>query len=190
MATAGGAARKICEDCDVFAFASDQEVLIQTRAPAGVFWLLDLQTREQVRLVAGDAADPRISWNQRWMAFIESDAIHVAPFGRRELKPEQGQTIARRDSNADRATGWSPDSTVLYLLLERDGFRCLYGVKIDPQSGRPQGDVFPVHHFHNARWRWGSTSRASAVVTGLVISGQYEWSGNIWMTSLVKSTRR
>src|SRR5688572_28670810 len=83
-------------------------------------------------------------------------------------------------------TGWSPDNTVLYLLLDRDGFRCLYAVRIDPQSGRAQGDVFPVYHFHSARWRWGSTTRASAVVTGLFISGQRERSGNVWMTNLIR----
>ena len=94
--------------------------------------------------------------------------------------------ITKRINNADRATGWSPNSTILYLLLERDAFRCLYAVRIDPQSGHPQGDVFPVYHFHSARWRWGSTTRASAVVTGLFISGQYELSGNVWMTNLIK----
>ena len=179
----GGAPRKICDTCQVIGFPDDQHVLIETY-PGGV-WLLDVETRARVNVVTGTDADVRVSWNQQWIALIQNDSISVAPFTPGNPMKEQGLVpIAKRLTNADRATGWSPDDTILYLLLERDGFRCLYAIRIDPQTGRPNGDVFPVNHFHNARWRWGSTSRASAVVTGLFISGQYEIGGNVWMTTL------
>ena len=45
-------------------------------------------------------------------------------------------------------------------------------------------DVFPVHHFHDAKFRWGSTTFASAVVNGLFVTNQFELSGNVWMTTL------
>ena len=84
----------------------------------------------------------------------------------------------------ERACGWSPDGRLLYVLLQRDGFRCLYAIRIDDVSGRPVGDLFPVYHFHRASLQWGSTSFASAVVKGLFVADQYEYTSNIWVTGV------
>ena len=37
---------------------------------------------------------------------------------------------------------WSPDGNLLYFLSERDGFRCIWGQKLDPASKRPLGAPF------------------------------------------------
>jgi len=70
------------------------------------------------------------------------------------------------------------------MLLERDGFRCLYALRIDPTAGRPIGEPFPVYHFHHAFQQWGSTGLGSAVVNGLFLSYLFEFSGNVWMTTI------
>src|SRR5687767_14991434 len=44
------------------------------------------------------------------------------------------------------STGLSPDGGLLYLLLERDGFRCFYAKPIDPSTGKSRGEPFLVMH--------------------------------------------
>ena len=78
----------------------------------------------------------------------------------------------------------SPDGRLLYVLLERDGFRCLYAMKIDPGTGRPLGEPFVVAHFHDASRRWGSTGLGSAVASNLFVANLTEEKSNIWMTSV------
>jgi len=182
--TRGGAPQKVCDQCEIAGFTDDRHVLIE--AKQNNTWLLDVKTLNRAEVAAVTNNDIRVSWDQRWISFIKDDAINVAPFtpGRPLEDAKEVAVIVKRSTNAERGTGWSPDNRILYLLLEGDGHRCLYAVRIDPESGRPQGNVFAVHHFHSGRWRWGSTSRASAVVTGLFISGQYELTGNVWMTTL------
>jgi hypothetical protein len=102
--------------------------------------------------------------------------------------PEEREwiTILPNSDDYGRVTGWSPDSRLLYLLLDHDGFAfCLYAVRINPVTGRTEGSVFPVYHFHNPKLRWGSTGFASAVVTGLFVADQQEYTGDIWLTDLL-----
>jgi hypothetical protein len=53
-------------------------------------------------------------------------------------------------TGAGRTAGLSPDGSLLYALLETDGFRCLYGLRLDPQTGQPRGSPFLIAHFHDA----------------------------------------
>ena len=68
----------------------------------------------------------------------------------------------------------------------RDGFRCLYGIRLNPTTGLPTGagEPFPVAHFHDATRRWGSTGMGSAVARGVFLADLFETSGNVWMTTL------
>ena len=70
------------------------------------------------------------------------------------------------------------------LVLERDGFRCLYAMKLDVATGRPRGQPFVVAHFHDASRQWGSTGMGSAVAEGVFVADLFETTGNIWMTML------
>jgi hypothetical protein len=84
----------------------------------------------------------------------------------------------------ERTAGMSPDGGVLYLLLERDGFRCLWALKVDPETGAARGEPFVVAHLHDASLVWGSTGMGSAVARGLFLADLFETTGNLWMTTL------
>jgi hypothetical protein len=86
----------------------------------------------------------------------------------------------------ERTAGISPDGGLLYVLLESDGFRCVYGLRLDRRTGQPQGEPFAVVHVHNATWRWGSTGYGSAVGAGLFVADLFESRGNIWMSQLAR----
>jgi hypothetical protein len=70
-----------------------------------------------------------------------------------------------------------PDGRLLYLLPVRDGFRFLYAVRLDPETGRRSGEPLLVHHFPEASRRWRSTGFGNAVVTGMFPAELYETSG-------------
>jgi hypothetical protein len=118
---------------------------------------------------------------------MDGHAIVVVPFHPDRPATEDEWQILPVHQSSERAAGWSPDGRLLYVLLERDGFRCLYAVQVDLASGAFRGDPFPVHHFHDAHLRSGSTGFGSAVVQGLFLSNHQVLSGNIWMTALQRN---
>jgi len=76
---------------------------------------------------------------------------------------------------------------LLYLLLDRDGFRDLYAQRIDPTRGRPIGEPFVVQHLHDPRRRWGSTPIGTAIVSNAFVFSQIEMIGSIWLLDRVRS---
>ena len=70
------------------------------------------------------------------------------------------------------------------MLLERDGFRCLWALRVDPATGVKLSEPFVVAHFHDASLVWGSTGLGSAVARGMFLADLFETTGNLWMTTL------
>jgi hypothetical protein len=109
------------------------------------------------------------------------DQTYVAPFlGAKVIREEDWRAVFTTARSEERICGWSPDSRLLYFLLERDGFRCLYALRLDPRTGLAEGDMFEVQHFHDPSREWGSTGYSSAVVNGLFLFNQVGLTGNIW----------
>ena len=183
----GGAPRQVCDDCVPFGWLGDDDGLIVLSGRPAHVELLEVGTGRRSAVVVStvDVVRPTLAPGERWIAFNTRDRIWVAAFdpGHPPAEREWG-AVAPVVQPGDRPCGWSPDGTLLYLLLVRDGFRCLYAVRIDTATGRPRGEVFPVYHFHDARMAWGSTGFGSAVVQGLFLADQVEYTGNIWSTSL------
>ena len=122
-----------------------------------------------------------MSPDERWVAFGYRGRTYVAPFaGPHRIDTSEWQPLLETHSG-ERVCGWSPDSRLLYYLLERDGYRCLYALRLDTR-GNPVGDVFAVYHVHVGSRERGSTGFSSAVVNGLFLSVQPGWdSRNIWL---------
>jgi tRNA A-37 threonylcarbamoyl transferase component Bud32 len=183
----GGAPRQVCEDCAPFGWLENDKALITLSGSPARIGLVEVGTgrRSDVVVSGKDVLRPAVAPGERWIAFNTRDGIWVAAFhpGHPPATSEW-IPVAPVVQPGDRACGWSPDGTLLYLLLVRDGFRCLYAVRIDTATGRPRGEVFPVYHFHDARTQWGSTGYGSAVVNGLFLAYLVQYSGNIWSTSL------
>ena len=133
---------------------------------------------------------PLLSPNERWLVFntdfTTDRRVFVAPLYDDRATPESEWTTIHSSGAAERSAGLSPDGRLLYLLLESDGFRCLYAMRLDPETGRQAGEPFLVHHFHEASRYWGSTGFGSATVTGMFLADLYEMTGNIWMTTVTR----
>jgi hypothetical protein len=125
-------------------------------------------------------ARPLVSPDERWLAFGSRGRTYIAPFsGAHRIESREWRPLLETHAG-ERICGWSPDSHLLYFLLERDGYRCLYALRLDVR-GQPAGDVFVVHHVHEGSREWGSTGFSSAVVNGLFLFNQVGMAGNIWL---------
>jgi len=77
--------------------------------------------------------------------------IFVVPFIPGHPPPDNLWIPIDEPTTTGRPAGWSLDGSVLYLLLDADGFRCLWGQRVDQTSGRPLGGPSPARHFHGSR---------------------------------------
>lgn len=195
----GGSPRKVCDDCQLYQWLRSKAAIVALRRTPDRVVAVDVNTLAEVTLLDapgqddGSTADmrrpvggrfgrPLVSPDERFIAFITGGKTWVAPFsGSRPIAPVDWQAVHTLTRGGDRTCGWSPDGRLLYFLLENDGFRCLYALRIDPRTGRAAGEMTVVAHFHDASREWGSTGYSSAVVNGLFVFNQVESSGNLWM---------
>jgi hypothetical protein len=147
---------------------------------------LDVATGNSTLLLEGAEAMDRVSFgpNGRWMTFNVTQHVYLAPVHPDRASSKDEWTSIVSTTGAGRTAGLSPDGSLLYVLLETDGFRCLYGVRLDPKTGQSRGSPFLIAHFHDAARHWGSTGLGSAAVKGLFVAELYETTSNIWMASL------
>lgn len=184
--TSGGVPRKICDSCEVHGFLADNQRLLIALDDGHAIQMIDLRTgavRDLVVVSDGGRLDrPHASPDDRWLAFRRQRGVAGSTFVVR-LTPERpivADRLAAIDepTTTGRPAGWSLDSTLLYLLLDTDGFRCIWGQRIDPQTGALVGKPFAVRHFHTTLGM--STSFANAVTTGGFIYEAADLTANLW----------
>ena len=78
---------------------------------------------------------------------------------------------------------FSRDGKILYFNSERDGFTCLWAVRLDPATGKPVGDPFSVKHFHGSPrgYFWYPTF---CVGPDRIIISLEQLQSDLWMTQL------
>jgi eukaryotic-like serine/threonine-protein kinase len=191
--TAGGVPRQICEPCvgAIWGWTSDSRHVI-ANAPG------------EPRLVAIDAADgtvsrlaesasgrlwhPRPSPDGRWLAFIDwldADRTRqvIAPFSPGSPPDESAWIHLTDGESVDEENAWSADGRTLYFVSERDGFRCVYALPLDPETGRALGEPVGLLHMHGARRSIVDTAARPARIDvggGRLVFAVREVDGNIW----------
>jgi len=127
-----------------------------------------------------------------WIAFqarqVDNDSsrtIYVTPFRDGNVGGPDTWIAVTDGTQMDREAKWAPDGLLLYFLSERDGFRCIWGQRLDRKTRHPEGAAFPVYHFHHSQQSLtslGSPGKVglSATKGGLLFS-MSEMTGNIWM---------
>jgi hypothetical protein len=68
---------------------------------------------------------------------------------------------------------------VLYLLLDTDSFRCLWGQRIDPGTGALVGPLFAIRHFHTTVGM--STGFGNPITAEGFLYEAADTSANLWM---------
>jgi hypothetical protein len=191
-----GVPDKICTGCGgPYDLSPDfRKILSFFRSPDGPFSLRLLDaTSGQPTIIAQHPKDAlsgtRISPDGQWVSFVETLAptrrrIFVVPLTGKLPVPESEWIPITNGQGLDREPRWSPDGNLLYLLSERDGFRCLWAQPLDPTTKRPVGAPFTVQHFHRTRFsiRYQNTGTVGlGVARDKIVFAMGETTGNIWM---------
>jgi len=184
----GGVPAKLCERCGIYGFLSDSRRAVVTAADRGIA-VIDVVTKASVTLVtdAGSRIDrPSVSPDDRWLAFRRTvDTTAKVYVGRaRGGGSMASATVIDEPTATGRPCGWSPDSGTLYLLLDTDGWRCVWAQQIDKATGRPIGKPYVVRHFHELGLYGGlSTSLANAVTEQGLLYETLTARSSVWRLS-------
>jgi serine/threonine protein kinase/Tol biopolymer transport system component len=191
--TSGGVPRRVCELCQIAGWTRDNRQVIIGERDLPALVRVDIASGAHLPLVIGTKQAPNrpmFGPAGGWVVFNVAGEAYVAPVhsDRPTVQSEWMKAYEGSPSaTAERAAGLSPDGRLLYVLLERDSFRCLYAIRLDPKTGRPQGMPFLVQHYHDATKQWGSTGMGSAVARGMFVADLFDTSGNIWLTAVRRS---
>jgi len=151
--------------------------------------VVDVQSGAMSDVVVSDIAGrPMPTRDGRWLAISGNNRARIAPLAPgMVVTAESGETFDLGGGAIidGRHAGWSPDGRLLYLLLGLDGFRCLYALRFDPERGKPVGEPFAIHHFHDAKGGVSSTSEGTAIVDRAFVYNAYETTGSIWLMDAV-----
>jgi eukaryotic-like serine/threonine-protein kinase len=177
--SAGGTPEMVCQGCgEATAWTSDGKRIIGNSVD-GQAGVLNLVSRHKTALLATRhwIWTGVFSPDNRWLTF--GDATSQPP--RLYAAPFQGESpIAESAWIAVETMGaWSPDGKLLYDILDRDGFLCIWAQRFDPGTMQPVGAPFAVFHSpHNVR-----ISLAKTLVIGRdkMLFDMGERTGNIWM---------
>jgi Tol biopolymer transport system component len=185
VSASGGTAKQICAPCALFSwFADSRRIVAASReGMVSAIDVVDGKSWDLLMVSGGGVGRPGISPDGRWLSFEARGKVWLAPVRLGNPPPDSEWVPVHDigDNTAERACGWSPDSRLLYLLLERDGFRDLYAQRVDATRGTPQGDPFVVQHLHDPRRQWGSTPIGTAIVPNAFVFSQTEMTGSIWL---------
>jgi len=192
----GGEAERACQDCGTpNGWSHDGRKILYELLAARAIVLVDAVSGEKTEILKHSKyglSRGRLSPDDRWISFhsITPSArrIFVAPFHGAAAIPER-EWIPITDGQAmDRYASWSPDGNLLYFLSERDGFRCIWGQRLEPATKHPSEAAFPILHFHTSRRSLMTIGDPvlmgfSVAINKLVFS-MTEQTGNIWMKNL------
>jgi Tol biopolymer transport system component len=177
---AGGVPRPACDGCTMWGFMPDSRraIVSDTRSIRAV----GDDGASQTLVTSPSRIDrPSVSPDGRAIAFRTSQGAvvktFVAPILPSGAVPAQKWMQIDEPTTTGRPCGWSPDSSTLYLLLDADGYRDLWGQKVDA-SGRATGKPFVVRHLHHTTGV--STSFGNAITPQGFLYESTRVTGNLW----------
>jgi eukaryotic-like serine/threonine-protein kinase len=194
--TRGGAPRKICGNCGLpTGWSRDGRWLLfepGARIPGiGLLNVASGSAREIAVHATYKLHGARFSPDARWVAFH----AETGPYTRRIYVARlQGETLGDDSqwipitggTDVDIAPAWSPNGNLLYFISERDGFRCIWAQRLDPDNRMPVDPPFAVQHFHTGARALLTNFRANPSQIGLsasergIVYSLEELRGNIW----------
>jgi hypothetical protein len=179
--TSRGVPKEVCGSCMVTGFLSDSRRLLTYSRD--VIRLQDVVSGASLDVISGGESGvnrPHPSPDDRWLAFRSGVKSFVAPLKPGTPPSREAWLPIDEPTTSGRPAGWSVDGHTVYLLLDTDGFRCLWGQRFDPK-GRLEGTPVPIRHFHGADWAAAlSTSFGIAVTREGFLYSTMRSRGNIW----------
>ena len=133
---------------------------------------------------------PDLFLDGQWVAFQDRatladrrEQLFVAPMSDgAPVEPERWIPITEL-KYFDANPIFSRDGKILYFTSDRDGFTCLWAVRLNPATKKPVADPYPVKHFHgNLRhYRWYPQM---GIGPDRIIVALEQIQSDLWMTQL------
>jgi Tol biopolymer transport system component/tRNA A-37 threonylcarbamoyl transferase component Bud32 len=202
ISTAGGQARLVCRACgQPKGFSSDGTHLLTQEgyraSGRGKIALVEIATGKMTVVLD----DPQhtlwnafYSWDDKWMVFLMQ--IQTGVTYRVYITPVENLVPAGPDRWIQLTSGehhddkpqFSPDGNTMYFTSNRDGFICMWALRLDPKTKHPVGDPFPVQHFHGSQRIYAGISNPAdielSVANDKILTCLDEFHSDIWMTEL------
>lgn len=195
---AGGAIETVCTRCGSLTGVSpDGGRMLMEPAEDEHLMMFDAAAGKLIKLA--DRGDPHLmlsggqfSPDGQWVAFsathnqTQTSGVYVIPVSGPLPVPKDQWIRVAGDNDLSRDPVFAPAGPFLYYTSEADGFRCVWARRLHPVTLRPEGEPFPVNHFHTTRLA-PRTRASSANIIGLSGGGRHlmfaltETTGNIWL---------
>ena len=102
--------------------------------------------------------NPYYSWDDKWVGFVmeigadqQHYRIYVTPAENFvPAGPDRWIQLTSGEYHDDKEQ-FSPDGNTMYFTSNRDGFTCMWALRLDPKTERPQGAPFAIQHFHGSQ---------------------------------------
>ena len=183
---AGGVPTRICSSCEVWGFFSDSRRILILDESRTRLRALDLESGDSRVILKSETLIGRthLSPDDRHIAFNFQQGEWLAPINPNRPTPQSEWRKIDQQTVGPRACGWSMDSQIAYLLLDTDGFRCLWGQRVDPKTTELIGKPFAVRHFHHTVTQEFSTTYGNAISTKGFLYGGGVLKANLWRLTL------
>jgi eukaryotic-like serine/threonine-protein kinase len=139
--------------------------------------------------------NPYYSWDDKWMGFlmqIGDDGEHFRIY----ITPVENLVPAGPDRWIQLTTGeyhddhqqFSPDGNTVYFTSNRDGFTCVWALRLDPKTKGPLGPPFQIQHFHGSQRIYRGISEPGHMEVNVakdkIVTDLDEFHSDIWMIEL------
>ncbi len=189
----------LCDQCGVPTDVSfDGKVILLESAVDQAPMLMEWRNRKSLPLFdikesQGYTYASAFSHDGKWVSYHIDEGNHdVRTIFAIPIRPNSAQLRAEDripitdGSSMDRESIWSANDDTIFFLSDRDGFRCIWGQRLDVSTKRPVGKAYAVHHFHRIS---RSLSNVPGTVATVGLSARAnelffslgEVIGNVWM---------
>jgi Tol biopolymer transport system component len=189
-----GATTRVCDQCGApIAWTPAGGIIYQALNPIATFALFQEGER---RMLFTATPHPiyagHLSQDGRWFVFKgdlddHRTRVFATPFAPDILPIDSGSWIEITEGESwDDIPRFSPDNRIIYYSSDRDGFRCIWARRFDPEAQRPVGEAFPMRHFHGMDLSLSGLSLNEfelSVGPDQLVFPLLKQSGNVWMLS-------
>ena len=203
ISTAGGSTRLVCRACGTpGGFSAGGARLLTQKGFMGPGFdqiaLVDVTTGKVTEVLSNSQRhlwNPYYSWDDKWMEFTmqidgvgEHFRIYVTPV--ENFVPAGADRWIQLTSGEykDDQSQFSPDGNTIYFTSNRDGYTCVWALRLDPKTKRPLGAPFPIQHFHGSQRLYSGISLSNSMVVSVardkIVTNLDEYHSDIWMMEL------
>jgi eukaryotic-like serine/threonine-protein kinase len=200
IGTGGGTPERICEDCgQLRSWSPERRIMLSQEH---VFEGSNLVAERIDRIDVGGRKtvlfqkpgfflfSPDLSPDGDWVAFQarpslgdRSEQLFLAPMSDgAPVEPDRWIAVTEL-KYFDANPVFSRDGKILFFNSDRDGFTCLWAVRLHPASRKPSGDPFPVQHFHGNP-RYYSQYPVFGVGPDRIVISLEQVQSDLWMIKL------